>query len=121
MEEGKKINPTPKIHKTQIIKRNIDHEDDENYEEPIDEIEIFDLIRKISDPGTFYFNFRTSCILLQTNYKNTLEELKVLQVEGIKLKDNNVSIFFTPTITHCSMATLIGLCVRVKLLSKLNF
>jgi hypothetical protein len=54
MEEGKKINPTPKIHKTQIIKRNIDHEDDENYEEPIDEIEIFDLIRKISDPGTFY-------------------------------------------------------------------
>lgn len=30
-----------------------------------------------------------------------------------------VDIFFTPTIPHCSMATLIGLCIRVKLLRAL--
>ena len=29
---------------------------------------------------------------------------------------NRVSVNFTPTIPHCSMATLIGLCIRVKLL-----
>lgn len=28
-------------------------------------------------------------------------------------------VFFTPTVEHCSMATLIGLCIRVKLLETL--
>lgn len=28
-------------------------------------------------------------------------------------------VFFTPTVSHCSMATLIGLCVRVQLLRAL--
>jgi metal-sulfur cluster biosynthetic enzyme len=32
---------------------------------------------------------------------------------------SRVSIRFTPTIPHCSMATLIGLCIRVKLLRSL--
>ena len=30
-----------------------------------------------------------------------------------------VDVDFTPTIPHCSMATLIGLCIRVKLLRSL--
>jgi Iron-sulfur cluster assembly protein len=30
-----------------------------------------------------------------------------------------VDVRFTPTIPHCSMATLIGLCIRVKLLRSL--
>lgn len=30
--------------------------------------------------------------------------------------DRHVRVEFTPTVQHCSMATLIGLCVRVKLL-----
>lgn len=32
---------------------------------------------------------------------------------------NEVLVHFTPTIPHCSMATLIGLCIRVKLLRSL--
>jgi len=36
----------------------------------------------------------------------------VLQVQDSK---NEVVVEFTPTIPHCSMATLIGLCIRVKL------
>lgn len=32
---------------------------------------------------------------------------------------NEISITFTPTIPHCSMATLIGLSIRVKLLRAL--
>ena len=45
-------------------------------------------------------------------------ELKVMQPDGVVV-DNEaglVSIRFTPTIPHCSMSTLIGLCIRVKLL-----
>jgi metal-sulfur cluster biosynthetic enzyme len=39
----------------------------------------------------------------------------------VKVDDRNnlVDITFTPTIPHCSIATLIGLCIRVKLLRSL--
>lgn len=30
--------------------------------------------------------------------------------------NNRIVVQFTPTIPHCSMATLIGLCIRVRLL-----
>ncbi|RKO92945.1 hypothetical protein BDK51DRAFT_23677, partial [Blyttiomyces helicus] len=51
----------------------------------------------------------------------TLEQLNVAQLEHITVDDaaNSVSIAFTPTIPHCSMATLIGLCIRVRLLRAL--
>ena len=39
-----------------------------------------------------------------------------LQVHDSK---NEVVVEFTPTIPHCSQATLIGLCIRVKLLRTL--
>ncbi|CAH1954146.1 unnamed protein product [Acanthoscelides obtectus] len=63
---------------------------------------ITDLIRGINDP----------------EHPLTLEELHVIQEELITLdNDNNtVDVYFTPTIPHCSMATLIGLSIRVKLL-----
>lgn len=37
----------------------------------------------------------------------------------VDCEKNEVSIQFTPTIPHCSMATLIGLSIRVKLLRAL--
>lgn len=51
----------------------------------------------------------------------TLEELHVVQQKLIKVnnKNNEVFVNFTPTIPHCSMATLIGLSIRVKLLRSL--
>lgn len=61
-----------------------------------------DLIRDINDP----------------EHPLTLEELRVVQ-EDLILVDNDkntVHVNFTPTIPHCSMATLIGLSIRVKLL-----
>lgn len=47
--------------------------------------------------------------------------MHVVQEDLIKVSDdkNEVSIRFTPTIPHCSMATLIGLSIRVKLLRSL--
>ncbi|XP_013106825.1 MIP18 family protein galla-2 [Stomoxys calcitrans] len=80
-------------------------ETDENIPDPFDEREVFDLIRNINDP----------------EHPLTLEELHVVQQDLIKVNDkgNTVFINFTPTIPHCSMATLIGLSIRVKLLRSL--
>lgn len=64
-----------------------------------------DLIRIINDP----------------EHPLTLEELHVVQQSLISVDNdsNDVKISFTPTIPHCSMATLIGLSIRVKLLRSL--
>ncbi|XP_019558235.1 MIP18 family protein galla-2-like [Aedes albopictus] len=81
--------------------------DDENDDvvDPFDEREIFDLIRNINDP----------------EHPLTLEELHVLEQSLIKVDNekSTVKVLFTPTIPHCSMATLIGLSIRVKLLRAL--
>ena len=45
----------------------------------------------------------------------TLEALHVVKPELITLEGNTVKIEFVPTIPNCSMATLIGLMIRVKL------
>jgi metal-sulfur cluster biosynthetic enzyme len=64
-----------------------------------------DLIREIKDP----------------EHPHTLEQLRVAQRDLIAVDDEraHVHVRFTPTIPHCSMATLIGLCIRVKLLRTL--
>ncbi|RYG51209.1 DUF59 domain-containing protein [archaeon] len=51
----------------------------------------------------------------------TLEQLKVTSLENVVVDDDcsTVDIQFTPTIPHCTMATLIGLCIRVKLIRAL--
>ena len=85
---------------------NVDLENiDENEREAVTPMEVFEMIRSINDP----------------EHPLTLEQLHVLSTENIFVDDekNKVTIKFTPTIPHCSMATLIGLCVRVKLLRSL--
>lgn len=61
-------------------------------EDEIDAWEVFDHIRRINDP----------------EHPNTLEQLKVATYEGIKVDDKSsyCQVSFTPTIPHCSMATL---------------
>jgi metal-sulfur cluster biosynthetic enzyme len=51
----------------------------------------------------------------------TLEQLNVVSEDAIDVDDatGKVQVRFTPTVEHCSMATLIGLCIRVKLLRAL--
>ena len=80
---------------------------------------VFDVIRGIKDPEHPY----------------TLEQLNVVAEDRIKIynmdqtelnpneprKDDFViSIEFTPTVPHCSLASLIGLCIRVKLQRELE-
>ena len=73
--------------------------------EPWDAMEVFDLVRHINDP----------------EHPLTLEQLNVTQLPLITVDDaaSHIDIHFTPTIPHCSMATLIGLCIRVKLIRSL--
>uniref|UniRef100_A0A7M5V8H7 MIP18 family-like domain-containing protein n=1 Tax=Clytia hemisphaerica TaxID=252671 RepID=A0A7M5V8H7_9CNID len=51
----------------------------------------------------------------------TLEQLNVVEEKNIDVDDDKsyLKIMFTPTIPHCSMATLIGLSIRVLLLRSL--
>ncbi|OUC48404.1 hypothetical protein D917_06179 [Trichinella nativa] len=70
--------------------------------DPIDEMEIFDLIRDIKDP----------------EHPFTLEQLNVVSLESIEVEDKGISqvvVHFTPTLPHCSLAVIIGLCIRAKL------
>lgn len=80
-------------------------EEDEDVQDPIDDREIFDLIRSINDP----------------EHPLSLEELNVVEEVRVKVlnEQNSVCVEFTPTIPHCSMATLIGLSIKVKLLRSL--
>mmetsp|Transcript_842 Transcript_842/g.2591 ORF Transcript_842/g.2591 Transcript_842/m.2591 type:complete len:171 (-) Transcript_842:105-617(-) len=79
--------------------------DDVEVSEGIDEREVFELIRGLQDP----------------EHPLTLEQLNVTRLEHISVDNARdiVDVTFTPTIPHCSMATLIGLCIRVKLLRSL--
>lgn len=68
--------------------------------------DIYDLIRDIQDPEK----------------PNSLEELEVVYEDGVSVsaleteeQGHLINIEFTPTVPHCSLATLIGLCLRVRL------
>ncbi|KAM3515434.1 hypothetical protein MY11210_000996 [Beauveria gryllotalpidicola] len=87
--------------------------------EPIDEQEIYDLISTITDP----------------EHPVSLGQLSVINLDDIRLiplpssshtdshnnnnnnSDTLIDVFveITPTITHCSLATILGLAVRVRL------
>jgi metal-sulfur cluster biosynthetic enzyme len=64
----------------------------------------FDQIRNIRDPEK----------------PDTLEDLQVVQEDLIEIKSvksghYTIKICIVPTVPHCSLATLIGLCIRTKL------
>ncbi|KAK3945428.1 protein AE7 [Diplogelasinospora grovesii] len=73
--------------------------------EPLDEQEIYDLISPISDP----------------EHPHTLGQLSVVNLPDIHITPsrgntlNTVLVELTPTVNHCSLATVIGLAVRVRL------
>lgn len=87
-----------------------DHAPDDSVEdefdfEPVDEQEIFDLIRSISDP----------------EHPLSLEQLAVVSAPQVKIThNNNIHVEFTPTVPHCGASTLIGLSIRVRLLRSLS-
>ncbi|XP_060187117.1 protein AE7-like 1 isoform X2 [Lycium barbarum] len=89
------INANPVVH---AKKERIARTDDPH---PVDPLDIYDIVRDIRDPEHPY----------------SLEQLSVLSEESITVDEKlgRILITFTPTIQHCSMATVIGLCLREKL------
>ncbi|WVR08889.1 hypothetical protein IAU60_005948 [Kwoniella sp. DSM 27419] len=71
--------------------------------EAIDAEEVYDLLRSITDP----------------EHPVSLEALRVVNPDDIHVAGNRVLVYLTPTIPHCSMSTLIGLSLRVRLLRAL--
>lgn len=98
-------NINPQVHR-RVEKRCLTAAElDDSVTDEIDAREVFDMIRNINDP----------------EHPLTLEELSVVDEGLIDVNNsgNRVVVKFTPTIPHCSMATLIGLSIRVKLLRTL--
>jgi metal-sulfur cluster biosynthetic enzyme len=95
-------NLNPKIHKKSERRPVTISEKDEGTIDEIDAREVFDMIRDINDP----------------EHPLTLEELNVVSEDRVHVDPENgiIKVEFTPTIPHCSMATLIGLSIRVQLL-----
>ncbi|CAN0861882.1 Protein AE7-like 1 [Linum grandiflorum] len=93
------INANPIVH---AKKERIARCEDLHCDDAVDPLDIYDFVRDIRDPEHPY----------------SLEQLSVLSEESITVDDKLgriLRITFTPTIQHCSMATVIGLCLRVKL------
>ena len=67
--------------------------------EPFASTEIFDHIKNINDPEHPY----------------SLEQLDVVKEAGLLVEGSRVKVVFTPTVPSCSMVTLIGLSIRLKL------
>jgi len=105
METMELINPNPIVYAVKELKRETPLPLGDDDIEHFDAFEIFELIRRINDP----------------EHPLTLEQLKVAQYENISVDDpaSSIRIYFTPTVPHCQMATLIGLSIRVKLLRSL--
>ncbi|GAO13656.1 uncharacterized protein UV8b_01718 [Ustilaginoidea virens] len=85
--------------------------DEEHTAEPIDEQEIFDLIATISDP-------EHPVSLGQLSIVN-INDIRISPPPALGVPDPNtiveVTVKITPTVTHCSLATVLGLGVRVRL------
>ncbi|CAD6501550.1 BgTH12-07910 [Blumeria graminis f. sp. triticale] len=89
--------------------QDVESDSDDSSIEPIDEQEIYELIAPISDP----------------EHPLSLESLGVVKPEDVHLSKYpdqtgpillfHVLVELTPTVTHCSLATVIGLGVRVRL------
>ncbi|KMZ74684.1 MIP18 family protein FAM96B [Zostera marina] len=102
---GGLINANPTVYSKQERRTRKTKAEDEYTRDLIDSEEIFDHIRDIKDPEHPY----------------SLEELKVVRENDIEVssKQDYVRVNFTPTVEHCSMATIIGLSLRVKLMRSL--
>jgi metal-sulfur cluster biosynthetic enzyme len=79
---------------------------DSKIQDEIDNYEIYDIIKSINDP----------------EHPLTLEQLSIVSPKNIVVEPEkkHIKVYFTPTIPNCSMSTLIGLMIKVKLLNSVS-
>ncbi|KAG5603190.1 hypothetical protein H5410_034560 [Solanum commersonii] len=125
------INANPIVYEKKERQARIAPSTDEHSAETIDQLEIFDILLNDcilphmvlcpnkDQPGnhslTFLHYLRD---IKDPEHPYSLEELKVITEDAVEVDDkrSHVRVTFTPTVEHCSMATVIGLCLRVKLM-----
>ncbi|CAA0839566.1 Protein of unknown function (DUF59 [Striga hermonthica] len=98
------INANPVVH---AKKERLARTDDPHADDAVDPLEIYDILRRRSHVRD----------IRDPEHPYSLEQLSVLSEESITVDEKlgRILITFTPTIQHCSMATVIGLCLREKL------
>ncbi|KAH7851162.1 hypothetical protein Vadar_007921 [Vaccinium darrowii] len=101
------INANPVVH---AKKERIARTEDCHCDDAVDPLEIYDILFLLY---VFFPSFKC----LDPEHPYSLEQLSVLSEESITVDEKlgRILITFTPTIQHCTMATVIGLCLRVKL------
>ncbi|CAN7040049.1 unnamed protein product [Brassica rapa subsp. trilocularis] len=112
------INENPTVYERKERRVRTDSTNTDEFSvEPIDQLEIFDIL---------FFDFAFINIhhirdIRDPEHPYSLEQLKVLTEDSVEVDDfkSYVRVTFTPTVEHCSMATIIGLSVRVKLMRSL--
>ncbi|GAV87809.1 DUF59 domain-containing protein [Cephalotus follicularis] len=99
------INANPVVHAN---KERIARTEDPHNDDAVDPLEIYDIL-------LFYLSSLLD--IRDPEHPYSLEQLSVLSEESITVDEKlgRILITFTPTIQHCSMATVIGLCLRAKL------
>ncbi|EEF40867.1 Protein FAM96B, putative [Ricinus communis] len=99
------INANPVVH---AKKERVARTEDLHCDDAVDPLEIYDIL---------LFSLFSLLDIRDPEHPYSLEQLSVLSEESITVDDKlgRILITFTPTIQHCSMATVIGLCLRVKL------
>ena len=99
-KELENVNQTIFNRKNEININRLNDEKNDELNDEIDVDEIYDIIKNINDP----------------EHPLTLQQLNVVSKRLIKIKENIIKVYFCPTIPNCSMSTLIGLLIKIKLL-----
>ncbi|KAG9510264.1 Cytosolic iron-sulfur assembly component 2B, partial [Fragariocoptes setiger] len=96
-------NERPQLYPKAEPRKLTDSELDDEVVDELETREIFDIVRDIKDP----------------EHPLTLEQLNIVRESNIKLESDAVNVEFFPTVSGCSMATLIGLSILTKLVRSL--
>ncbi|CAN6482047.1 unnamed protein product [Victoria cruziana] len=105
-------NANPVVHakKERVARAEVAHCGDD----AVDALDVFDILS--ASPHLLFSDFVRD--IRDPEHPYSLEQLSVLSEESITVDEKlgRIRITFTPTVQHCSMATVIGLCLRVKLM-----
>ncbi|KAF8012488.1 hypothetical protein BT93_I0606 [Corymbia citriodora subsp. variegata] len=119
------INANPVVH---AKKERVARTEDPHADDAVDPLEIYDILLFLIDLSlaippadkAVIFDFESANHvrdIRDPEHPYSLEQLSVLSEESITVDEKlgRILIMFTPTIQHCSMVTVIGLCLREKL------
>ncbi|KAM0998487.1 hypothetical protein ACFX2C_008241 [Malus domestica] len=102
-------------HVVHAKKERVAHIEDFHADDVVDPLDIYDILSQSISYRLSFLSFLN--LIIDPEHPYSLEQLSVLSEESIAVDDKlgRILITFTPTIQHCSMATVIGMCLRVKL------